>query len=106
MLETLFPDKALPHVPTWKLRGILAFWLYFFIAAYVPMLVDPILITYQLIDLSHLGFVPGMIVAFVIFELGLYWWHRIMHDVDFLWRSFHQMHHSAERVDMYGASYF
>lgn len=29
-----------------------------------------------------------------------------MHSVDTLWRVFHQMHHSAERLDTYGAFYF
>jgi sterol desaturase/sphingolipid hydroxylase (fatty acid hydroxylase superfamily) len=29
-----------------------------------------------------------------------------MHNVDFLWRWFHQLHHSAERVDVFGAFYF
>ena len=29
-----------------------------------------------------------------------------MHNTPFLWRWFHQMHHSAERVDIWGALYF
>ena len=29
-----------------------------------------------------------------------------MHTNEGLWRAFHQMHHSAERVDTYGAFYF
>jgi sterol desaturase/sphingolipid hydroxylase (fatty acid hydroxylase superfamily) len=29
-----------------------------------------------------------------------------MHNVTFLWRWFHQMHHSPERVDIWGALYF
>jgi sterol desaturase/sphingolipid hydroxylase (fatty acid hydroxylase superfamily) len=29
-----------------------------------------------------------------------------MHGSHWLWRSFHQMHHSAERLDSYGAFYF
>jgi sterol desaturase/sphingolipid hydroxylase (fatty acid hydroxylase superfamily) len=29
-----------------------------------------------------------------------------MHNVGFLWRWFHQMHHSAERIDVFGAFYF
>ena len=29
-----------------------------------------------------------------------------MHNVPFLWRWFHQMHHSAERLDIPGAVYF
>ncbi len=29
-----------------------------------------------------------------------------MHNTDFLWRHLHQTHHSAERVDIWGALYF
>ncbi len=29
-----------------------------------------------------------------------------MHKTNWLWLSFHQMHHSAERLDSYGAFYF
>ena len=29
-----------------------------------------------------------------------------MHNTPFLWRWFHQLHHSAERVDIWGAFYF
>ena len=29
-----------------------------------------------------------------------------MHRSDFLWKTFHQMHHSAERLDTYGAFFF
>ena len=29
-----------------------------------------------------------------------------MHSSDLLWRVFHQTHHSAERVDIWGALYF
>ena len=39
-------------------------------------------------------------------EFGIYAWHRTMHNTPFLWRWFHQMHHSAERVDIWGALYF
>jgi len=44
--------------------------------------------------------------GFFLIELGIYAWHRTMHNVTFLWRWFHQMHHSAERVDIWGALYF
>lgn len=42
----------------------------------------------------------------LVYELLVYAWHRTMHRVHWIWRSFHQMHHSAERVDSYGAFYF
>jgi len=41
-----------------------------------------------------------------VLELGVYVWHRTMHRTPLLWRMFHQMHHSAERIDIWGAMYF
>ena len=41
-----------------------------------------------------------------MYEFGVYVWHRSMHELDRLWRAFHQMHHSAERLDTYGAFWF
>ena len=49
---------------------------------------------------------PSTIVAVLVFEFLIYVWHRSMHSNQFLWRVFHQMHHSAERVDTLGAFYF
>jgi sterol desaturase/sphingolipid hydroxylase (fatty acid hydroxylase superfamily) len=31
-----------------------------------------------------------------------YWWHRAEHRFDVLWRGFHQLHHSPQRVDLSG----
>ncbi|CAN0130223.1 unnamed protein product [Chrysoparadoxa australica] len=36
----------------------------------------------------------------------LYTWHRLMHQSNALWKVFHQMHHSAERLDIPSAFYF
>jgi sterol desaturase/sphingolipid hydroxylase (fatty acid hydroxylase superfamily) len=45
-------------------------------------------------------------VGLASLELAVYWVHRACHAVDFLWRWVHQMHHSAERFDTYGAFFF
>src|SRR5262249_42877019 len=39
------------------------------------------------------------------YELVHYWYHRAAHRFDWLWRLGHQMHHSAESVDAFGAYY-
>ncbi len=36
----------------------------------------------------------------------IYAWHRTAHNVGFLWRGFHQMHHSPRRVDIAGSLVF
>ena len=101
--EAIFPAKKLPVIKFWKLRGLSFFTLFFYVASYLPMLIDPFLVQFQLIDLSHLGTLSGSLVGMIVYELGIYAYHVTMHKFDFLWRTFHQMHHSAERLDTYGA---
>jgi sterol desaturase/sphingolipid hydroxylase (fatty acid hydroxylase superfamily) len=104
--EELFPGRPLPKIKYWKIKGLSAFVIYFFLSSYLPMLWNDALAHYQLFDMSFLGDFGGAIVALLIYEFGVYIWHRSMHKSHILWRIFHQMHHSAERVDAYGAFFF
>jgi len=101
--EEIFPARKLPTVKFWRLKGLTFFFLFFFMASYLPIFVDPFLAPYQLLDLSTLGILPGLAIGLVVYELGIYLYHIAMHKYDFLWRTFHQVHHSAERLDAYGA---
>ena len=104
--EELFPGRPLPKIKNWRLKGIAAFIIYFYVSTYLPMFWNNTLTNYQLFDMSFLGDFGGALVALLIYEFGVYVWHRSMHKSNILWRVFHQMHHSAERVDTYGAFFF
>ncbi len=104
--EEFFPGRPLPKVKYWKIKGIIAFIIYFFLSSYLPLIWNDTLGNYRLFDLRFLGNYWGALVALLLYELGVYVWHRSMHKSNFLWRVFHQMHHSAERVDTYGAFFF
>ncbi len=104
--EAMFPGRELPKVKNWKLRGLSVFAIYFYLASYLPLLWDEYLASYQLLDLNDLGTFGGTMVGVLLYEFAVYGWHRTMHSNDFLWKSFHQMHHSAERIDTYGAFFF
>ena len=104
--EALFPARPLPKIRGWALRGLVAFVAYFYLSTYLPLLWDRTLAELQLFDLTRLGTIGGAIVAVLVYELGVYAWHRAMHRYTPLWRVFHQMHHSAERLDTFGAFWF
>ena len=104
--EALFPARQLPKVKFWKLKGILAFIIFFFLSSYLPLIWNGSLAKYQVFDLTALGTLWGAVVGVIIYEFGEYVWHRTMHKSDFLWKGLHQLHHSAERVDTFGAFYF
>ena len=98
--------RVFPDVPFWKLKGIAFALLYFAVATFAPLMWDGLLGRYQLVDGSSLPFWAQVLVGFLAVQLLVYAWHRTMHNVQPLWRWFHQMHHSAERVDIWGALYF
>jgi sterol desaturase/sphingolipid hydroxylase (fatty acid hydroxylase superfamily) len=105
-LEAVFPARALPAVRGWRLRGIAAFYGFLLLSTYLPLLWSEYLAAFQLVDLSGLGRWTAAAIGLVVYELGVYVWHRSMHSSGTLWRTFHQMHHSAERLDTAGAFWF
>lgn len=106
VLDLVARAHPFPEVRHWRLKGSAFTLLYFAAATYAPLLWDGWLGQYQLFDGSALPLWAQILGGFLLLELGIYAWHRTMHNVDFLWRWFHQMHHSAERVDIWGAFYF
>lgn len=101
--EAIAPARPLPPAKGWRLRGLIAFALFFLVSSYAPLLWGEYLERFQLFDLTGLGRWGGALVGLLVYEAGIYFWHRAMHGSAALWRSFHQMHHSAERHDTFGA---
>lgn len=106
VLETVFPGRKLPKINGWKLRTFISFSLYFYLASYLPLIWDKYLTHFQLIDISNMKTTGSVIIGVFVFELLIYVWHRTIHNSKWLWLGFHQMHHSVERVDAFGAYYF
>jgi sterol desaturase/sphingolipid hydroxylase (fatty acid hydroxylase superfamily) len=106
LLDLAIRARAFPDVPSWKLKGSAFMLLYFAVATFAPLMWDGLLGRYQLVDGSALPFWAQVVAGFLVLQFLVYAWHRTMHNVQPLWRWFHQMHHSAERVDIWGAFYF
>lgn len=104
--EAIAPARPLPAVRGWLPRALGSFAVYFYLSSYLPLFWDQYFARFQLVDLSQLGTLAGAAVGLLVYESLLYGWHRALHASDWLWRSFHQMHHSAERLDTAGAFYF
>lgn len=104
--EAFRPARRLPRVRAWRVIGLTSFAIYFFASSYLPLLWDETLAEYRLFDLTQWGVVSGTVVALLVYEAFTYAWHRTMHRSKAIWQSFHQMHHSAERLDTFGAFFF
>ena len=104
--EAIAPGRRLAKVKGWLPRALGSFAVYFYLSSYLPLIWDGYLAQYQLFDLSGLGTMAGATIGVIVYEGLVYAWHRTLHQTDWLFLSFHQMHHSVERVDTYGAFYF
>ncbi len=105
-LDFAAPARVFPKVRFWRIKGLFFFVLFVVVATAAPMLWDGWIGEHRLIDATGLGTAGGALAGVLVVQLFTYSWHRLMHRVDFLWRWFHQMHHSAERIDIWGAFYF
>ncbi|MGO4814913.1 sterol desaturase family protein [Cupriavidus sp. 2MCAB6] len=54
---------------------------------------------------KHMSPVAGGLVAYFIATFVFYWWHRWRHEHDLLWRGFHQIHHSPQRLEVITSFY-
>jgi len=106
LLELVAQGRAFPAVARWKLKGAAFTLLYFALGTYAPLLWDAWLGEHRLFAADTLPLWAQIAGGFLALEFAIYVWHRTMHNVQPLWRWLHQMHHSAERVDIWGTFYF
>jgi sterol desaturase/sphingolipid hydroxylase (fatty acid hydroxylase superfamily) len=105
-LEQIRPARPLPRLDGWRPKGVFFLLLAIVVSSTAPMLWDVWLGEHRLVDARALGDAGGAVAGFVVYEGLVYAWHRAMHASGLLWRTFHQLHHSAERIDVFGAFYF
>jgi len=106
VLERAFPGRKLPAVRRWLLKGIVLFVLYGALGAALPALAAILVGKHAPLDLRGAGTLLGGAIGFLAADVILYGVHRTLHNVPLLWRWTHQMHHSAERLDVAGSNYF
>lgn len=105
VVERLWPAKPLPKVRFWLLKGFLGFAFLAAVSGVLPALIATLANGRTPFHLAGLGTVPGAILAALLSDLLAYWLHRTMHRIPFVWRWSHQLHHSAERMDLAGLAY-
>src|SRR3954453_18211195 len=106
-IESWFPARQFPAIPHWRLKGFCFLTVQGLLATLTPLLIsEHWLAAHRLIHLPPLGVIRGAAVGYAVVSLVSYAWHRSAHTFPLMWRLFHQIHHSPQRVDMSGAALF
>jgi sterol desaturase/sphingolipid hydroxylase (fatty acid hydroxylase superfamily) len=89
----------------WRVRALAVSLAAFGVSLGAGVLWSRVLPQASLLDGAALGAWGGAAAGILAYELAHYWYHRAAHEWNWLWRAGHQMHHSAESLDAFGAYY-
>ncbi len=103
VLDLVWGARRFAKSRFWRLRAALVTLAIFILTGYVALGWGTLFDGVHLFDLSGLGPVGGAAVGVLVYEFCHYWYHRSAHRWTWLWRAGHQMHHSAESLDAFGA---
>jgi sterol desaturase/sphingolipid hydroxylase (fatty acid hydroxylase superfamily) len=106
IFERVLPGRELPEAPDWYARAVFLNICQVGIVLLMGITWDRWTQRWSLLHLSTS--MPPFIQGFLGWFIGtfvFYWWHRARHDVDFLWRVFHQVHHSPSRIELMTSFY-
>lgn len=101
MLERMVPGWKLPHVRTWPLRVLLINGVQLSVILTAGISWERWLSSWSVFHLSqHVAPAVGGLMAYFVATFVFYWWHRWRHEYGILWRGFHQIHHSPQRLEV------
>lgn len=105
VLERLVPGWRLPAVKTWPLRVIAVNTIQLGVVLLAGATWERWLSGWSVFSLSTLPAAVGGAIAYFVATFVFYWWHRWRHESALLWRTFHQIHHSAQRIEVITSFY-
>jgi len=106
-VEKRFSARAFPPRRGWQWIGVGFLLLIGVVSTVLPLaLPQEWLAGHRWLDGTGLGIAGGAVVGYVALSALAYGWHRLVHNVNVLWRLTHQLHHSPQRIDMAGSVLF
>jgi len=106
IVEQVAPGWPLPSVRTWPVRVLAINAVQLGVVLLAGLTWERWLSSASVFHLAaHVSPAVGGLIAYFIATFVFYWWHRWRHEYSFLWRVFHQIHHSPQRLEVVTSFY-
>jgi len=106
LLENLIPARPRKAKIEWYVRAGLVTGFQLLVFSFVESMWGKLFNGVSIFKLDgKITDLQGAVLAYFIFTFVVYWWHRLRHESNFLWRWFHQFHHSPQRIQVLTAYY-
>lgn len=99
------PGRNFPQVRNWWLRALFFNFLQVVTVYVAGITWDKWMMGASSNHLRMLNDFWGSLITYFVITFVFYWWHRWRHASAFLWRWFHQVHHSPQRLEIATAFY-
>jgi sterol desaturase/sphingolipid hydroxylase (fatty acid hydroxylase superfamily) len=103
--EVVRPGRKWPQVARWWTRAILLNAVQGAMVFVAGVAWDGWMMRHRPWSADWLGVTGGAIIGYLAITFVFYWWHRWRHEFSFLWRWFHQVHHSPQRIEVITSFY-
>lgn len=105
LAELAQPGRAWPKVAGWWSRAFLLNGCQILSVYLAGFLWDDWMARHRLWSADSLGIAGGAAAGYLVITFVYYWWHFWRHRSPFLWRWFHQVHHSPQRIEIITSFY-
>jgi len=105
IMEIVVPGRRWPWVGGWWMRAIALNLVQIASVWFAGVAWDGWMLRHRPWSADGLGVAGGAAVGYLAITFVYYWWHRWRHEVDFLWRWLHQVHHSPQRIEIVTSFY-
>jgi sterol desaturase/sphingolipid hydroxylase (fatty acid hydroxylase superfamily) len=105
VIEKLSPGRNWPHVSGWWWRVTLLNVLQVGSIWIAGLFLKRWMMTHRAWATEEFGRIGAALFGYFILTFVYYWWHRWRHEIPFLWRWCHQLHHSPQRIEVITSFY-
>src|SRR5687768_1531554 len=104
-VEAAAPGRTWPRVSGWWARALALNGVQILSVLVVGKAFDAWLAPRRPWSADGMGVAGGALLGYFVITFFYYWWHRWRHESSFLWRTFHQVHHSPQRIEIITSFY-
>lgn len=105
LVELAQPGRRWPNVAGWWARAIFLNGCQIVTVYLAGFLWDDWMAAHRVWSADGLGVAGGAVLGYIVVTFVYYWWHYWRHRSPTLWRWFHQVHHSPQRIEVITSFY-
>ena len=105
LVEAVYSGRQWPQVRGWWLRALLLNGVQVSAVWVAGSGWNGWMLRHRPWNADSLGPMTGTLAGYFAITFVYYWWHRWRHEIVFLWRWFHQVHHSPQWIEVITSFY-